>query len=71
MIGSPQCAFCGEDVYTRSGWRVGQDWFCSQSCFQKYEAWSSGRITNHNAAEYMGIKNFEHLYAIRDNFNSS
>ena len=43
MIGSPQCAFCGEDVYTRSGWRVGQDWFCSQSCFQKYEAWSSGR----------------------------
>lgn len=43
MIGSPQCAFCGEDVYTRSGWRVGQNWFCSQSCFQKYEAWSSGR----------------------------
>jgi hypothetical protein len=43
VIGSPQCAFCGEDVYTRSGWRVGQDWFCSQWCFQKYEAWSSGR----------------------------
>ena len=43
MIGSPKCAFCGEDVYTRSAWRVGQDWFCSQSCFRKYEAWRSGR----------------------------
>jgi Cysteine-rich secretory protein family len=43
VIGSPQCAFCREDVYTRSGWRVGQNWFCSQSCFQKYEAWRSGR----------------------------
>ncbi|MGQ4272618.1 ImmA/IrrE family metallo-endopeptidase [Terrihabitans sp. B22-R8] len=32
------------------------------------EAWSSGRITNHNAAEYMGIKNLQHLYDIRDNF---
>lgn len=30
------------------------------------EAWNSGRITNHSAAEYMGIKNFEHLFAIRD-----
>jgi hypothetical protein len=43
VISSPKCAFCGEDVYTRSAWRVGQDWFCSQSCFQKYEAWRSGR----------------------------
>jgi hypothetical protein len=43
VIGSPQCAFCGEDVYTRSGWRVGQNWFCSESCFQKHEAWRSGR----------------------------
>ena len=34
------------------------------------EAWSSGRITNHNAAEYMGIKNFEHLYDIRNHFHS-
>jgi Zn-dependent peptidase ImmA (M78 family) len=32
------------------------------------EAWNTGRITNHNAAEYMGIKSFEHLFAIRDNF---
>lgn len=32
------------------------------------EAWSSGRITNHNAAEYMGIKNLAHLKDIRDNF---
>ena len=31
------------------------------------EAWSSGRITNHQAAEFMGIKNLEHLHAIRDN----
>jgi len=43
VIGSPQCAFCGEDVYMRSAWRVGQEWFCSQSCFEKYEAWRSGR----------------------------
>lgn len=32
------------------------------------EAWSSGKITNHNAAEYMGIKNIEHLNDIRKNF---
>lgn len=35
------------------------------------EAWNSGRITNHSAAEYMGIKNFEHLFAVRDNFAGS
>jgi hypothetical protein len=35
------------------------------------EAWNSGRITNHGAAEYMGIKNFEHLFDIRDNFAGS
>lgn len=35
------------------------------------EAWSSGRITNHNAAEYMGIKNLRHLYDIRDHFGVS
>jgi len=34
------------------------------------EAWSSGRITNHNAAEYMGIKNLQHLYDIRENFGA-
>jgi Zn-dependent peptidase ImmA (M78 family) len=34
------------------------------------EAWNTGRITNHSAAEYMGIENFEHLYAIRDHFES-
>lgn len=32
------------------------------------EAWSTGRITNHNAAEYMGIKNLAHLKDIRENF---
>lgn len=32
------------------------------------EAWSTGRITNHNAGEFMGIKNPGHLEAIRDNF---
>lgn len=32
------------------------------------EAWSSGRITNHNAAEYLGMKNVRHLDEIRDNF---
>ncbi|HLL27055.1 MAG TPA: XRE family transcriptional regulator [Xanthobacteraceae bacterium] len=31
-------------------------------------AWSSGKITNHNAAEYMGVKNFSHLHDIRANF---
>ena len=32
------------------------------------EAWSSGRISNHNAAEFMGIKNIKHLEDIRDRF---
>lgn len=33
------------------------------------EAWESGRITNHNAAEFMGITtNLSHLNDIRDNF---
>jgi Zn-dependent peptidase ImmA (M78 family)/transcriptional regulator with XRE-family HTH domain len=35
------------------------------------EAWSVGRITNHNAAEFMGIKNLSHLYDIRDHFAAS
>lgn len=30
------------------------------------EAWSLGRITNHNAAEYLGIKNINHLHDIRE-----
>ena len=34
-------------------------------------AWESGYITSHNAAEYMGIKNLEHLRDIRDNFGIS
>lgn len=29
------------------------------------EAWRSGNITNHNAAEFLGIKNFSHLYDIQ------
>jgi hypothetical protein len=32
------------------------------------EAWGARRITNHNAAEFMGIKNLRHLEDIRDNF---
>lgn len=32
------------------------------------EAWDSGRITNHNAAEFMGIKNLAHLHDIREDF---
>jgi Zn-dependent peptidase ImmA (M78 family) len=32
------------------------------------EAWDTGRITNHNAAEFMGIKNFRHLEDIRNHF---
>lgn len=35
------------------------------------EAWNSSRITNHNAAEFMGIKNLSHLYDIREHFGSS
>ncbi|WP_425906818.1 ImmA/IrrE family metallo-endopeptidase [Nitrobacter sp. TKz-YC02] len=35
------------------------------------EAWANGRITNHNAAQYMGIKNLQHLYDIRDHFGVS
>ena len=30
------------------------------------EVWSTGKITNHNAAEYMGIKNISHLNDIRN-----
>jgi Zn-dependent peptidase ImmA (M78 family)/transcriptional regulator with XRE-family HTH domain len=32
------------------------------------DAWNLGRITNHNAAEYMGIRNLSHLYDIRAEF---
>jgi Zn-dependent peptidase ImmA (M78 family) len=32
------------------------------------EAWGNGRITNHNAAEIMGIKSLKHLFDIRDHF---
>lgn len=32
------------------------------------DAWSMGRITGHNAAEYMGIKNIKHVIDIRNNF---
>ena len=34
------------------------------------EAWGSGRITNHHAAEYMGIKNIQHVLDIRDHYRS-
>lgn len=32
------------------------------------EAWETGRITNHNAGEFMGIKNLQHLEDIRSKF---
>lgn len=32
------------------------------------EAWNNGIINNHNAAEFMGIKNLTHLNDIRSNF---
>jgi Zn-dependent peptidase ImmA (M78 family) len=32
------------------------------------EAWSNGAITNHNAGEFMGIKNLAHLEDIRNHF---
>lgn len=32
------------------------------------EAWGSGRITNHHAAEYMGIKNLQHMLDIREHY---
>lgn len=35
------------------------------------EAWGAGRITSHNAAEYMGIKKLDHLRDIRDEFGKS
>ncbi|GGF60657.1 Zn-dependent peptidase ImmA, M78 family [Mameliella alba] len=31
-------------------------------------AWSGGHVTAHNAAEYMGIKNLEHLKDIREDY---
>lgn len=34
------------------------------------EAWNVGRITNHNAAEYVGIKNISYLFDIRDNLRT-
>jgi Zn-dependent peptidase ImmA (M78 family) len=33
------------------------------------EAWSSGVITNHNAAEFMGIENLRHLNDVREHFS--
>ena len=33
------------------------------------QAWSADRITNHSAAEYMGINNLSHLYDIREAFS--
>jgi Zn-dependent peptidase ImmA (M78 family) len=35
------------------------------------QAWTSGRITNHNAAEFMGIKNLSHLHDIREHFGKA
>ncbi|MER8767159.1 XRE family transcriptional regulator [Mesorhizobium sp. M0092] len=35
------------------------------------EAWNTGRITNHNAAEFMGIRNLDHLNDIRANWMSN
>lgn len=35
------------------------------------EAWTADKITNHNAAEYLGIKNIAHLDAIRGHFGAS
>ena len=32
------------------------------------EAWETGAISSHNAAEFMGIKNVAHLDDIRQNF---
>ncbi len=32
------------------------------------EAWGSGRISGHNAAEYMGIKKLSHLQDVREHF---
>ncbi len=34
------------------------------------DAWANGAITNHNAAEFMGIRNMTHLSAVRDWFHS-
>lgn len=33
------------------------------------EAWGMGRISGHHAAEFMGIKNIQHMYDIRDHFS--
>ncbi len=33
------------------------------------EAWANDRITNHNAGEFMGIKNMNHLEDIRRHFS--
>jgi Zn-dependent peptidase ImmA (M78 family)/DNA-binding XRE family transcriptional regulator len=33
------------------------------------DAWANNRISNHNAAEFMGITNLTHLFEIRNRFN--
>ena len=40
------------------------DWYTSLVL----EAWETGKITNYNAGEFMGIKNLSHLDDIRSNF---
>jgi len=32
------------------------------------EAWATGKITNHNAGEFLGIKNPKHLFDVRSHF---
>lgn len=34
------------------------------------DAWSLGKLTGHHAAEYMGIKNIQHVYDIREHFRN-
>jgi hypothetical protein len=35
------------------------------------EAWANDRITNHKAGEFMGIRNLEHLNAVRAYFGEA
>lgn len=35
------------------------------------DAWAADRITNHNAAQFMGIKNLQHLFDIREHARGS
>ena len=66
--------FLSEEAKYKGGGRAkyyGRRYITSRGNFYTslvLEAWSSGAITGHHAAEYMGIKNLQHLKDIREEY---